>query len=58
MTKKLLRYVGPIAFAIGFTSGVLGAGAAGASTANGKAHHGHHANHVAHKATHQHKKTG
>jgi hypothetical protein len=41
MTKKLLRYAGPIALAIGLTGGVLGAGTAGAST-NGKTHHPHH----------------
>jgi hypothetical protein len=40
MKKKLLRYVAPMALAIGL-AGALGAGAAGAST-HGKTHHPHH----------------
>lgn len=44
--KKWRRHAGPIALAIGLTSGFLAAGTAGASTANGKAHHVHHANHA------------
>lgn len=54
MTKKLLRYAGPIALAIGLTGGVLGAGTAGASTNNGKTHHAHH---QTHKPQNHHKKS-
>jgi hypothetical protein len=44
MTKKLLRYVGPIALAIGLSGGVVAAGTAGASIAKSNTHHTHHTN--------------
>jgi hypothetical protein len=53
MKKKLLRYVAPVAIAIGLTGGILGAGTAGATTASAKTHH---AKHEVKKADHHHKK--
>jgi hypothetical protein len=51
--KKMLRYVGPVALAIGLTGGVLGAGTAGASIASAKSHH---VKHEVKKQEHKHKK--
>jgi hypothetical protein len=57
MMKKLLRFVGPIALAIGLTGGVLGASTAGASTTNGKNHHPPHHSAKPHHHPHQNKKS-